>query len=119
MLRPHCGGYAAADSARFGLETTRPLLVSAASGPQVPASLFTISPPGGLVETVKVREDGKALILRLFGISGQPESATLKWGTVQPTEIRLTDLTEKPLTPVSGSIAVPAYGVVQVRAELP
>ena len=119
MLRPHRGGYAAGDSAKFGLETTRPLLVAAASGPQVPPSLVTISAPGVLVETVKVSEDGKALILRLFGVSSQPESATLTWGSVQPTAIRLTDLTEKPLAPVSGPIAVPAYEVVQVRAELP
>jgi len=119
ILRPHRGGYSAADAARFGLETTRPLLVAAASGPQAPGSLFTLSPPGVLVETVKVSEDGKALIVRLFGVAGRPESATLAWLAIKPTATWLTDLTEKPLTPVAGAIAVPAYGIVHLRADLP
>ncbi|MCX6872505.1 MAG: glycosyl hydrolase-related protein [Verrucomicrobia bacterium] len=109
----------AADAARFGLETTRPLLVAAASGPQAPGSLFTLSPPGVLVETVKVSEDGKALILRLFGGSGAAETAVIKWGTLQPPAVWLTDLTEKPLTPAPPAIAVPAYGIVHLRADLP
>ncbi|MCX6872501.1 MAG: glycosyl hydrolase-related protein [Verrucomicrobia bacterium] len=120
ILRPHRGGYSAADVARFGLETTRPLLVAAASGPQAPGSLFTLSPPGVLVETVKVSEDGKALILRLFGVSGKAEAATLTWGSVQPPAVWLTDLTEKPLAPVSAAaVPVPAYGIVHLRADLP
>ena len=118
ILRPHRGGYVAADAARFGLETTRPLLVAAASGPKAPDSLLSISTPGVLVETVKVSEDGKALIVRLFGVSGQAESATLTWKGVKPAAIRLTDLTEKPLAPAAGAIAVPAYGIVHLRAEL-
>ena len=119
ILRPHRGGYAAAEAARFGHETTRPLLVAAAGGPQAPASLLTVSPPGVLVETLKVSEDGKALIVRLFGVSGQAEVATLVWPGLKPAAVWLTDLTENPLRPAAGGIAVPAYGIVHLRADQP
>ena len=119
ILRPHRGGYSAAQAARFGLETTRPLLVAAASNRQALGSLLSVSTLDVLVETLKVSEDGKALIVRLFGVSGKPESAILSWKGMKPSRIWLTDLTEKPLTPMGRAIPVPAYGVVQVRAELP
>ena len=118
ILRPHQGGYSAVEAARFGLETTRPLLVAPSNG-NGSQSLLSVSPLGVLVETLKVSEDGKALIVRLFGVSGRPESATLSWKGVKPSTVWLTDLTEKPLTQVGHAIPVPAFGVVQVRAELP
>ena len=119
ILRPHQGGYSAAEAARFGMETTRPLRVAAAGGMQAPGSLLTLSTPGVLVETLKVSEDGKALIVRLFGVSGQTQAATLTWQGIKPAAIWLTDLTEKPLTPATGAITVPAYGIVHLRVELP
>jgi len=118
ILRPHQGGYSATEAARFGLETTRPLLVAPSNG-KASESLLSVSPSGVLVETLKVSEDGKALIVRLFGVSGKPESAILSWKGVKPSTVWLTDLTEKPLTLVGHAIPVPAFGVVQVRAELP
>ena len=119
ILRPHRGGYSAARSAQFGMETTRPLLVASAASAKVPGTLLAISNPGVLVETIKVSEDGKALIVRLFGVSGKPESASLSWKGMKPSSAWLTDLTEKPLARAKGTIPVPAYGVVHVRAEMP
>jgi alpha-mannosidase len=115
VLRPHRGGYAAADAARFGHETTRPLLVAAASGQKAAGSLMSVSTPGVLVETLKVSEDGKALIVRLFGISGQSQAVTLDWPILRPAASWHTDLTEKPLRPAAGAVTVPAYGVVHLR----
>jgi alpha-mannosidase len=71
------------------------------------------------VETIKVSDDGRALILRLFGIRGLDESVTLSWKTVKPASVWVTDLTEKPLRRAGAQVAVPAFGVVQLRAELP
>jgi hypothetical protein len=119
LLRPHRGGYVAAEAARFGMETTRPLLVAAAGAAQAPGSLLTVSTPGVLVETVKVSEDGKALIVRLFGVAGQAQATTLAWLGIKPAAVWLTDLSENPLTPAPSAIAVPAYGVVHLRADLP
>jgi hypothetical protein len=118
ILRPHRGGYSAAKSARFGMETTRPLLVAAATDTKAPGTTLSVSNPGVLVETVKVSDDRKALIVRLFGVSGKAESATIAWKGMKPLAVSLTDLTEKPLASVGRAITVPAYGVVNVRAEL-
>ena len=119
ILRPHAGTFSAAESAQFGQETTRPLLVAPASQDTPLASLLTVTNPGVLVETIKPSEDGKALIVRLFGVSGQTESAVLAWGNLQPSQMALTDLTERPLRNLTNPIPVPAYTVVQIRAELP
>lgn len=119
LLRPHRGGYVAAEAARFGMETTRPLLVAAAGAAQAPGSLLTVATPEVLVETLKVSEDGKALIVLLFGVSGQVQASTLTWLGIKPAAVWLTDLSENPLTPAPPAIAVPAYGVVHLRADLP
>ena len=118
VVRPHKGGYAAAMAARFGHETTRPLLVASAC-PNPASSLLSISTPEVLIETLKVSADGKALIVRLFGVSDQPRTATLAWHAITPTAVWLSDLTEQPVTAVSGAIRVPAFGVVHLRADLP
>jgi alpha-mannosidase len=119
ILRPHRHGYSAAESARFGIETTRPLLVASAAADQ-PAlrSLLKLSSPEVLIETLKVSQDGKALMVRLFGVSGRDVALDLKWEGVKPASVWLSDLTEKPLKEVEKRLAVPAYDVVTLRAEL-
>jgi alpha-mannosidase len=120
LVRPHRNGYSAAESARFGMETTRPLIACPADSKTPAASpLLSLSTPEVLVETVKLSDDGKALIVRLFGVSGTAQSVRLNWKSVQPASVWLTDLTEKPLQKAEKAIAVPAYGVVNVRAEIP
>ncbi len=119
-LRAHRGGYSAADAARFGVESTRPLVVAAARPRTAPGRpLLSVSSPDVLVETVKVSEDGKALILRLFGVAGVDRSVRLRWGAATPAAVWLTDLTEKPLRKLEPDLDVPAYGIVSLRAELP
>ena len=118
VVRPHEGGYEAAMAARFGHETTRPLLVAAACS-RAPGGLLSISTPEVLIETLKVSADGKALIVRLFGVSDHSQSTTLTWHGIKPAAVWLTDLTEQPVSAVSGAILIPAYGVVHLRAHLP
>lgn len=118
VVRPHAGGYEAAMAARFGHETTRPLLVAAATAAQAAGSLLSISTAEVLIETLKFSADGKALIVRLFGVSDRPQTATLVWHRIKPAAVWLTDLTEQPVTAVSGAIRVPAFGVVHLRADL-
>lgn len=119
IVRPHRGTYSAAASARFGIETTRPLLVAGADGKERALNqLLSVSSDDVLVETVKPSSDGRALIVALFGVSGKNGSVKLNWRGVKPGSVSLTDLTEKPLKPVAQRIDVPAYDVVYVRAEL-
>ena len=117
MLRPHAGGYAAADAARFGMETSRPLIAVASDAKNtLPSPLLTVSSPNVLVETVKVSDDGKGIVVRLFGVAGKRESVVLKWNGWKPRMVSRTDLAERPLQRVTGPVDVPAYGVVHLLA---
>ena len=74
VLRPHAKRLLGAEAARFGLETTRPLVAAAAdSRKPVVEPLLAVSSPDVLVETVKVSEDGKAYVVRLFGVTGKDD----------------------------------------------
>jgi len=77
--------------------------------------LVRVSSPDVLVETVKMSTDGKAYIVRLWGMSDKNVRASLKWS--RPLKgLWLSDLTEEPLRAVRGSIEVPAGGALTVRA---
>jgi alpha-mannosidase len=100
------------------MEASRPLIaVLADPSRPVPGSLLGLNSADVLVETLKVSEDGRAIVLRLFGVSGREVKARLAWKGAQPTAVYRTDLTEKPLARLTGKIEVPAYGVTMVRAE--
>ncbi len=65
----------------------------------------------------KPSDDGKGLIVRLFGASGKAEQANLVWSTT-PKRVTFSDGSEMPLGKVSDTIPVPAWGVVTLRAEM-
>ncbi len=116
VVRPHGGGYSGAEAARFGLETTRPLVAVPANPDQaVPASLLTLDSPEVLIETLKASDDGRGFVARLFGVSGRDQQVTLRWA--QPMQQWRSDLSEQRGQPIVGSIPVPANGLVIVRAE--
>ena len=119
-LRPHGAAYSAAAAARFGLASTRPLLVTAARGASPAGRSFVgISNPEVLVETLKVSEDGRGLILRLFGVSGIDQRVDFTWSRGQPTGIWRTDLTERPREKLVGPVEVPGYGILSLRIDWP
>jgi len=119
VLRVHEGGYSAAESARLGVETSRPLMVGPALGNTVPGTSFlSVSAPDVLVETLKLSEDGRAWIVRLFGVGGVDRSVNLRWGGTKPRALSLTDLTEQPGRKLGRRVQVPAYGIVSLRAEM-
>jgi hypothetical protein len=117
ILRPHKDGFSAADAARFGHETTRPLLVAPASSSKAAKPFVRISSDDGLLETLKISDDGKAVILRLFGVGTAPRNVDLKWGYLKPRAMWLSDLTERPVEKVTGRVHVPARGIVTLRVE--
>lgn len=118
MLRPHRGGYSAGESARFGMETTRPLIASVAnSAHPAPGTLLRVSNPDVLVETVKTSADGKAYIVRLFGVSGKDARTNLKWDRPVKT-LWLSDLSEEPRQQIRGAVAVPAGEALTLRAVM-
>jgi alpha-mannosidase len=114
-VRPHRSAYAGMEAARFGMETTRPLVAAAAVGEKPAAPPFTLASANVLVETIKVSEDGNATIVRLFGASGKDERVALRFASRQPAVV-LSDLSELSRRAVNpDAIDVPAYGVVTLR----
>ena len=70
-----------------------------------------------LVETVKVSEDGKGLVLRLFGVSGRTSRVRIDWQGMRPPAVFGPDLLEQVLERSDSRVEVPGYGVAMVRAE--
>ena len=119
VLRPYRKSNPAENS-RFATGFSQPLLPLRARDPKAnPSPLFRLSSDDVLITGLKPSDDGKALIVRLFGASGKARSIKLRWLAVQPTALALTDTSEKPGTPVRGAITVPGNGLVSLRAELP
>jgi alpha-mannosidase len=69
-----------------------------------------------IATALKPSDDGKALILRLFAVSGKSEKAQLTWSE-KPRQIWLSDASERPLRQTGSSIRIPAWGLMTVRLE--
>ena len=119
VIEVHKGGYNAAAAARFGQETTRPLVSAVpASGPEK-RRIYRMPVPENenlIVETLKVSEDGQAQIYRIQNAADQTETLDIsKWkrfGTIYQT-----DLSEKPLKTAKSKIKIPAHGILNLRVD--
>ncbi len=120
VLRPHRGKSSDAANARFATGFSQPLVTLPGRGaPPVGGPLVRVEPADVLVTALKPSDDGKAWILRLLGAGGTPVDATLVWAAPGPRGLWWSDTGEKRLRKIPGTIPVPAWGVVTVRAELP
>lgn len=119
VLRPHRGTTAAAAS-RFATTFSQPLVAVPARG-RVPSSapLLRVEPADILVTALKPSDDGRALIVRLFGASATTNRASLRWTQPRPPVLWLSDTSERRISRITGDVTVPAWSVVTVRAELP
>jgi alpha-mannosidase len=115
-LQPH-SSFHAESAARFGAGISQPLLVTtAAAVPTQPG--LQVAPPEVLLTGLKPADDGQGgFIIRLFGASGKPASATLNWADSSPRQLWFSDTSERPRAPVTGPIDVPAWGIVTLRAS--
>jgi len=101
------------------MECSQPLLASAATDPATSRPRLTVSPAAVIVTALRPSRDGKALIVRLFGVSDRAEKAGVRWAAPEPKAVWLSDLREQPGEAVTGTVDVPAWGVVTLRADLP
>jgi alpha-mannosidase len=118
LLRPH-GKFDQRDAMRFALEHCQPLALAPACGEPPAAPRLQLSGADVLVTAFKASEDGRAWIVRLFGVGDQPAQTVLRWSEPAPRALWLSDTSEKPLRPLTGPVTVPPFGIVTVRAELP
>ena len=118
ILRPHRRPDPA-EAARFGMARSYALLPVRASGTADPLkSLLHVEPADVLVETLKPADDGHGIIIRLFGASGEKKSATLNWAGHKPKAVFLSNTSEKEGEKINGSVMVPGYGLVTLRASM-
>jgi alpha-mannosidase len=115
-ITPHAA-YDPVAAAHFGSERSQPLIVAPAAGAAPPEPPLRINNDGVIATALKPSDDGKALILRLFGVSGKDEKVEIEWSSPTPESVWLSDLSEKRGAQVTGPIDVPAWGVVTLRAE--
>ncbi len=118
LLRPH-GPSSPAEASRLAIGFSQPLLVtpSRSATPPGPGPLLRTSSNEVLVTALKPSDDGRALMVRLFGAAGRTVRTTLVWSRPEPERLWLSDTSEKPGRRLTGPIEVPAYGVVTLRAE--
>jgi alpha-mannosidase len=116
FLRAH-DGYSPLDAARFGISCSQPLIVTQASGPAPAKSRFEVSSDRVLITAFKPSDDGKGLIIRLFGASGKTENVSLSWSQPKPSSLWLSDTSERPLEKAPKSVRVPGWGIVTLRAQ--
>ena len=116
-MLPH-GGYDAAKSQRFALNSHQPLLAVAAVKNPVGNPLLSIDNPNVFVSTMKPSEDGKAIILRLRSLSDKTESVGIQWPASKALELSISDATEIKGKPLNGKIVMPSLGVATIRMEL-
>jgi alpha-mannosidase len=117
-LRPH-RGYNPAEASRLAIAAGQPLLPSPARGPvSIATPRLKLDSPDVLVTALKPSDDGKAIIVRLWGAAGREVKTTITWRDPAPASVWLSNTGEKTITKLIGPITVPAWGVVTVRAEL-
>ena len=120
LLRPH-GPHNPAEASRLALGFSQPLLVTSSRSdtPPKPGPFLRTSSGEVLITALKPSDDGRALMVRLFGAAGRTVRTALIWSRPAPEKLWLSDTSEKPGRRLTGPVEVPAYGVVTLRAEWP
>ncbi|CAN5395716.1 glycoside hydrolase family 38 C-terminal domain-containing protein [soil metagenome] len=113
VLQAH-GPFAPEAAARLGTGTRQPLLVGPATSST--ESLFTLDDPTVVATRVVPSDDGKAIIVRLYGATKTSRYVHIQWRKGLGPVSR-TDLSQKPGPLLGNSIEVPGWGVVTLRVE--
>lgn len=115
-IRAH-DGYDPAAASRFAIGLSQPLLTCTASATLPLPSLLQIEPNDVLASALKPSDDGKAIIVRLFGASGEDRTAKLRWSAPTSRHVWQSDLSEAAIKPIADEIPVAAWDLVTLRVE--
>jgi hypothetical protein len=117
VLRPH-HGFDAAEASRFATGFSQPLVVTAARG-ATPATSprLRVEPTDVLVTALGPSDDGRALMVRLFGASGATRKATIRWNYPRPSAVFRSDTSQRRCVKLDGPIEIPGWGLITLRAE--
>ncbi|HEX4263172.1 MAG TPA: glycosyl hydrolase-related protein [Verrucomicrobiae bacterium] len=70
-----------------------------------------------VVSAAKPSDDGRALIVRLFGASGKGQKVSLHWRGQHPARLFPGNASEAPLSKINDEVTVAGYGLGTLRAE--
>ena len=116
-LTPH-GRFSAAAAYKAGVEQSQPLLVRLASrSARLPGPLFSIENADVVVTSVMPSADGKAAMVRLFNAGETTTSCRIKWGSLSPKKVWLSDLKEEAGKPAPGEFSLPRFGILTLRCD--
>lgn len=118
-IRPHAGPYDPAAAQRFGLERHRPLIAIAASddGPKALPSLLIVETPEVAVTSLKPTRDKKALLARVFAISGGADTIKIRSSNPDYSNFYVSGPEERCEQPCEGAFDLPEFGVKTLRIE--
>ena len=118
ILRPH-GKLDPAEASRLAIGLSQPLLAAGARGAApATAPLLKLDAANILITGLKPSDDGKAVIVRLWEAAGRATPVKLEWPALKPRALAISDLSEKPLSPATNAVTLPAWGLVTIRAEI-
>ncbi|RYG47092.1 hypothetical protein EON79_08315 [bacterium] len=112
-LQVHAGFRSDAAS-RLAIGAQQPLLVTGDAF--APEGLVDVSDPSILVTRLVPSDDGKAIIVRLWGATPVTKRVRLRWRSDLGTVTR-TDLSQRPGVKSGETVEVPGWGVVTLRVE--
>jgi alpha-mannosidase len=102
-LYPHAGDWSAGQVARRGQELNQPLLAGVIGRHRgrlpLAYSFFGLEAQGVILDAVKLGEDGRDLVFRLYEANGKAETAALTFFQT-PRRATVTDLLENELSPL-------------------
>jgi alpha-mannosidase len=114
-LWPH-GGYDAVAAMRFGVESTQSLIVAPATGSKPVPGRLRLESDKLIATAFKPSEDGKALIVRLFNPTDQPQIARLNWN--QPVgQTWISSAMEDQVEKAPSEVTLSKFGTVTLRVE--
>jgi alpha-mannosidase len=115
-LRPH-SSYDPASASRFAIGLSQPLVSSAGGQRSAMALKLQIDQKDVLLQECKRSRDGKAWIVRLFGISGENRRVSLTWTDSTPIKVWRSDPREHPLERLGTRVDMSGWELVTLRVE--
>jgi alpha-mannosidase len=114
-IQPH-SAYDPVAATRFGIESTEPLIVAPATGSAPMPAQLRVEPSGVIASALKPSDDGKALIIRLFNPTSEPQTAQLAWGR-PVSHVWMSNANEERGPSAPPAIPVPSLGMVTLRMD--
>lgn len=113
VLQAH-GPFRSDAASRLAIGMRQPLLVTRTSTHT--ESLLTVDDPSVIVTRVSPSDDGKALIVRLWGATPETKQVMLRWRADLGVATK-TDLSQTPGRKLGSTVEVPGWGVLTIRIE--